>query len=661
MKKFFAASSIVAFAFVMLPAAVDALSATNRVETANTTCTGSVVKSLTSSDNTFDGISESQLPADYASSDKYCIGMTKQTQCAAAGGATTYGFALYSTSNTLGYTPPASCNKPTGFDSNGDPLPKTGPPKTWVYALRYIVPTASLDATPESIVAGSSSLLTWSSNQASCTSSTIPGFPAGNPANGSKSVSPTSSTTYSVTCGGITESVTVLIVPPVSLTASDTSISVPNKSTLTWSSVGADYCVGEGIITDGATSGTQEVAPTETTTFTVRCYGSSTTSGPGTWQSGGSDYSDYWCNAAPGAGGPGSPSVILPVGKEVGTQCDSGVSEGASCTTPAFCAKSTVQLSCGVSSDFYYCQATGEVVTTGSASATVTVADDTPTTPTFVTPGLTCPASATVGVAASFTLSASDPDGDQIHYGMDWDNTSTIDEWQPETGYVDSGVSQTFLHTWNVIGTYIVRGLAEDTDANQSGWAQCTVEVNAPGQDNPTPQCSDGIDNDHDGDADADDSDCNTGGGGTYNPNSPYEGGGPSAGPAECSDGVDNDHNGTADFDGAAGLPPDPGCSGGPDDTDESTPLPALVLSVSDRVKPQESAQVSWSATSVKPGSCTVTGNNTPPDRWVGNQGSETSSLLLNETIFTLRCIDLAGRATTTARTIKIAPSSGEE
>jgi hypothetical protein len=301
-----------------------------------------------------------------------------------------------------------------------------------------------------------------------------------------------------------------------------------------------------------------------------------------------------------------------------------------------------------------------------------------------------------VNQAASFTLSASDPNGDQIHYGMDWDNTSTVDEWKPSaTTYVASGVSQTFQHTWNSAGAYTIQGLAEDTGGNKSGWAECTVNVGAVSQpqcsdtinndsdawtdypadpgctslidptENPNPQCSDGISNDTDGLIDSADPGCHTNG----DPNQPYDPrdndeSTPMYSP-QCSDGVNNDGVNGAD---AA----DPACHTNndllqpydPNDDNESLPQPSLSLTVllGNRILPQTRATILWTTAGVKPGTCSVTGDNLPQhDQWFGNAGQQQTSILSNQTVYTLRCLDLASVATSTSTTVEIAPSSGEE
>lgn len=69
--------------------------------------------------------------------------------------------------------------------------------------------------------------------------------------------------------------VTVAAAVTAKLTASPSSITSGNSSLLTWSSTGADSCVGDGFSTGTgkATSGSKSVSPTSKTTYTVTCTG----------------------------------------------------------------------------------------------------------------------------------------------------------------------------------------------------------------------------------------------------------------------------------------------------------------------------------------------------------------------------------------------------
>jgi hypothetical protein len=139
-------------------------------------------------------------------------------------------------------------------------------------------PTITLTANPTSITSGNSSTLSWSSANASSCTNTF----SGTGLSGTKVVSPTTSTTYSMTCtgtgGSITKNVAVTVsgtslppAPVVTLSASPTSITSGNSSTLTWSSTNATSCTNN--FSGSGTSGTKVVTPTQTTTYSLACTG----------------------------------------------------------------------------------------------------------------------------------------------------------------------------------------------------------------------------------------------------------------------------------------------------------------------------------------------------------------------------------------------------
>jgi len=100
------------------------------------------------------------------------------------------------------------------------------------------VPTATLTATPSSIISGSSSQISWNSTNA--TSCTGTGFSTGNATSGTKSVSPSSSTTYSVSCTGsggtASKSATVTVTPALSASCSASPTALIVGGSTTWSS-----------------------------------------------------------------------------------------------------------------------------------------------------------------------------------------------------------------------------------------------------------------------------------------------------------------------------------------------------------------------------------------------------------------------------------------
>lgn len=100
--------------------------------------------------------------------------------------------------------------------------------------------------------------------------------------------------------------------------------------------------------------------------------------------------------------------------------------------------------------------------------------NDPPGNPTVGGPstGTTCPAS-----PSAFTLVATDPDGDQIRYGVDWDGNSVVDQWVPATGYAASGVQQSVSRSWTSAGTYSFKVLVQDTGGASSGWTTKSITI----------------------------------------------------------------------------------------------------------------------------------------------------------------------------------------
>ncbi|HYE22998.1 MAG TPA: CARDB domain-containing protein [Candidatus Paceibacterota bacterium] len=94
-------------------------------------------------------------------------------------------------------------------------------------------------------------------------------------------------------------------------------------------------------------------------------------------------------------------------------------------------------------------------------------------------PTITCPASGKVGQELSFTFTAADPNSDQLRYGINWAGGTTVTQWAPASGYVNSGTAQTVKRTWTSAGTYTVRALAQDSKGASSAWASCQVTISA--------------------------------------------------------------------------------------------------------------------------------------------------------------------------------------
>ena len=83
----------------------------------------------------------------------------------------------------------------------------------------------------------------------------------------------------------------------------------------------------------------------------------------------------------------------------------------------------------------------------------------------------------------SFTTWTFDPNGDELHYGWDWDNDSTIDTW---TEYTESGSSINTNKTWYVPGFYSIKVKAEDIHDLESNFSSIhEIEIKNKKPDNP--------------------------------------------------------------------------------------------------------------------------------------------------------------------------------
>ena len=95
-----------------------------------------------------------------------------------------------------------------------------------------------------------------------------------------------------------------------------------------------------------------------------------------------------------------------------------------------------------------------------------------PTTPT-----ITGPTGGTTNNPYTFAAIATDPDGDTVQYGFDWDNNGSVDAWTP---LVPSGTSQSLNRSFPLAQGYTFQVLAKDSSGSQSGWATHTITLTLP-------------------------------------------------------------------------------------------------------------------------------------------------------------------------------------
>ncbi len=142
----------------------------------------------------------------------------------------------------------------------------------------------------------------------------------------------------------------------------------------------------------------------------------------------------------------------------------------------AICSQNVKFLSAGT----YYLQVKAEDVHGAQSGFSdklmviITGANNAPNTPN--TPS--GPSSGNTGTSYIYTTSTTDPDGDNVKYGWDWNGNGIVDEW---TGFYASGTTFSIAHSWPTAGTYNVKVMAEDSNGAQSGFSSAkTVVINDP-------------------------------------------------------------------------------------------------------------------------------------------------------------------------------------
>ena len=165
-------------------------------------------------------------------------------------------------------------------------LTATGPggtiTKTATVTVTQPAPTISFSATPANISSGQSSTLVWNTTNAA--SVTIDNGVGSKPVSGSATVSPSATTTYTLTATGpggtLTSQATVTVSnrPSITFVASPGTIVIGSSSTLTWLVTNAtSVTIDNGIGAQGP-SGSTSVTPGQTTTYTLTATGPGGTS-----------------------------------------------------------------------------------------------------------------------------------------------------------------------------------------------------------------------------------------------------------------------------------------------------------------------------------------------------------------------------------------------
>ncbi|MCD5381255.1 MAG: hypothetical protein LR008_01635, partial [Candidatus Pacebacteria bacterium] len=92
-------------------------------------------------------------------------------------------------------------------------------------------------------------------------------------------------------------------------------------------------------------------------------------------------------------------------------------------------------------------------------------------------PTITGPSTGLTSIADTFSFTATDPDGDNIRYEIDWDNNSTVDE---TTSYAPSGSTDSSSRAWSTIGNHTFQVRTADDQGGVSGWSNHTINLSVP-------------------------------------------------------------------------------------------------------------------------------------------------------------------------------------
>ena len=103
-------------------------------------------------------------------------------------------------------------------------------------------------------------------------------------------------------------------------------------------------------------------------------------------------------------------------------------------------------------------------------------------------PTITGPTRGQPNASYTFNFVSTDPAGQQLRYGVDWDMNGTADVWVPAgLGYVNSGTSQSATNSWGSNGNQPFQVIAQNTAGLHSGWTQYSIVLSS---SNPPPTCS---------------------------------------------------------------------------------------------------------------------------------------------------------------------------
>lgn len=461
-----------------------------------------------------------------------------------------------------------------------------------------------------------------------------------------------------------------------SLVANPNSIIRGEQSLLTWASTGATACTGNGFSTGGATSGSVNVSPQQTTNYTVTCTGlggHATASAQVTVADGSLQVS---CRAHPGQAG---------IGEDVLWSSTVSGPQG----TYTYAWSGTDGLSGTLSQVFKQYQTTG--TKTGSLAVSVVPTQNSSGgqcssstgTPWINYGGASCSGGAVVGSQMETEDGVALPErtnawvaercvesgalaGDCCEYTQ-MNHSQTVGTgnsyWgirvvrggtlsTAEPSYPIGGTACQSTHECSSVSglvTYQCSGGQSGTSGSQvSKTVVCENSVTIGAGGSGGSQCSDGIDNDGDGKVDLADQGCSGSGDDSEATTS--------SATAQCSDGIDNNGDGNIDY------PEDPGCASASDVLELLEPGSLTLTASPPLIKKNQSCTLTLSAAHVT--SCTLAGSGVSRSYTAQNGSISLKEVvtpaLAQTSTYTLSCNGLDGKTVTKSVDCKIAPTFQE-
>lgn len=134
------------------------------------------------------------------------------------------------------------------------------------------------------------------------------------------------------------------------------------------------------------------------------------------------------------------------------------------------------------------CRVTSDGINVSAVRIPYTIIGSQPNRPP-TKPVIDGPTTGKPDISYTFGARSTDPDSDNIRYGVDINgDNSGVDMWVPSTTFVSSGTRVTYSNPaslWSATGAKSFSVLAEDENGARSGWAKHTIMLSVDGTEEP--------------------------------------------------------------------------------------------------------------------------------------------------------------------------------